>query len=78
MFSFRFSRVSRMNLKTFIDPSTNAGTARWATLGIALYDAARYGLNLTNGSVLLALAGIEIAARLFGGPKPPGGPAAAA
>ncbi len=65
-----------MDLKTLLDPSTNAGTARWAALAVALYDAARHGMNLYNGAVLLTLAGVEIAARIFGQgatAPPPGG-----
>ena len=61
-----------MNLKPLLDPKTNAGTARWAALVVALYDAARHGVNLYNGAVLLTLAGMEIAARVFGqGPEAP-------
>jgi hypothetical protein len=60
-----------MNLKPILDPSTNAGTARWAALAVAVYDAIRHGVTLANGAVLLTLAGVEIAARFFGTEAPP-------
>lgn len=68
-----------MNLKNLSDPSTNMGTARWAALAVALYDAARHGVSLYNGAVLLILAGLPLAERVFGGgAEPPCGPTAGA
>lgn len=59
-----------MNLRTiaanFTDPSTRTGTAWWACLVMALYDAAKHHLNLVNGGVLLALAGLGVAAGFLG------------
>lgn len=55
-----------MNLRTLAadlrDPSTRTGTAWWACLVIAIYDAAKNHLNLVNGGILLALAGLGVAA----------------
>lgn len=66
-----------MNLKALLDPSTNTGTARWAALVVCVYDVMRNGTNLANGGVLLALAGLDIAARYFNQPPnvPPAVPA---
>lgn len=55
------------------DPSTNLGTARWAALAVAVYDALRHGVTLANGAVLLTLAGVPLAARYFR-QAPPAGP----
>jgi hypothetical protein len=62
-----------VNLKALSDPTTNLGTAKWAALGVAVYDAIRHGVTLSNGAVLLTLAGVDIAARFFnpGPPMPP-------
>lgn len=62
-----------MNLHGLTDPATNLGTARWAALVVAVYDALRHGVTLANGAVLLTLAGVDIAARYFG-QAPPAGP----
>lgn len=63
-----------LNLKSVLDaltnPATKVGTAWWATLTVTLYDAARHGLSFTNGGILLALAGVDIAARYFNQPPP--------
>jgi hypothetical protein len=64
-------------LKAILDPATNMGTARWVALGMAAYDITKNHLNLVNGSVLLLLAGVDIAARWFN-QAPPSGPTAAA
>ncbi|MDP1832638.1 MAG: hypothetical protein Q8K67_11310 [Geothrix sp.] len=57
-------------LKAFLDPTTSMGTARWVAIGMTAYDIARHHLNLTNGAVLLLLAGVDIAARWFNqGPR---------
>ena len=67
------------SLKNLSDPSTNLGTARWATLAVAVYDAVRHGVSLYNGAVLLILAGLPLAEKVFGGrAEPPCGPTAGA
>lgn len=58
-------------IAAILDPATNIGTARWVALGVASYDAARHGVTLANGAVLLVLAGVDIAARYFSQPPPP-------
>ena len=72
-------KLSRMLAKLH-DPSTRTGTAWWCALAVTLYDAARQGVSLTNGTVLLTLAGLDMAARMMarGGPtEPPAVPVAA-
>lgn len=58
--------------KRFIDPSTNAGTARWVALGLFAYDVLKHGANWMNGAALLALGGVELAARFIQGQDPQG------
>lgn len=59
-----------------LDPSTRTGTAWWACLAVTIYDAARAGVTLTNGAVLLALAGLDLVARaILTGRTPPECPA---
>ena len=65
-----------MDLKGLNDPATNLGTARWVALGVAAYDAARHGVSLYNGAVLLVLAGMPYAVKLFGGAPPMDPPSA--
>jgi hypothetical protein len=61
-------------LKQLIDPTTNAGTARWVALGLFGYDLVRHGVNWANAAALLALGGVELAARFLQsqGPQAPG------
>ena len=60
------------------DPATDLGTARWVALGVAAYDAARHGVSLYNGAMLLILAGLPLAMKVFGGSEPPCPPTAGA
>lgn len=62
-----------LNLQTILNPSTNAGTARWVALGVAAYDVAARGANVWNIGALLALGGLVEALRYFPG-QGPGGP----
>ena len=69
-----------MNLRTLAadlrDPATRTGTAWWACLVMTLYDAVKHHLNLVNGGILLALAGLGVAAGYLGQAQGPAAPPA--
>lgn len=75
---FGLAQEHPMNLQGLNDPTTNLGTARWAALAVAAYDAVRHGVGLYNGAMLLILAGLPLALKAFGGAEPPCPPTAAA
>jgi len=49
----------------YLNPSTSAGTARWVALGVAAWDCISRGVNAYNAAALLALGGLDVAARWF-------------
>lgn len=60
-----------LRIRAFLDPATHTGTARWVALGLIAYDVLRHGANWTNGALLLALAGVQLASRLLPPAEPP-------
>jgi|GEM_PF-6875236 len=57
----------------YLDPTTNAGTARWVGLGVLAFDLASRGASGWNVAGLLILGGLEGVARILAG-QDPGGP----
>lgn len=49
----------------YLNPSTSAGTARWVALGVITWDCLSRGVNAYNAGALLALGGVDMAARWF-------------
>lgn len=47
----------------YLNPSTSAGTARWVALGVAAWDCVSKGASAWNVAALLALGGLDVAAR---------------
>jgi len=57
----------------YLDASTSAGTARWVALGVVAWDCISKGASAWNVAALLALGGLDVAARwVVTGGKGPG------